>query len=175
MPYKYSAKLEGETAKAVGRDLPISKKHSYEVCKFIRRRKLSRAKELMQEVIAGKKAVPYSRFNRDLGHKKSTQGPGRYPIKTCKEILKILESVEANAQFKGMNTSNLVIAHLSAQEASRPWRYGRQRRRKMKRTHIEIMVKEGKKKAEKPKKEVKKKEEKTEEKKEVKTKGSEKK
>ena len=58
------------------------------------------------------------------------------------EIIKLMEDVEANAQFKGLNTSNLVIAHISAHKAGKAWHYGRKSRRKMKRTTIEIVVEE---------------------------------
>lgn len=153
MKNKYSANVEGETAKVLGKDLSISKKHSMEICRFIRKRKLSKAKELLKKVLIKEIAVPYKRHTWNLAHKKSTNGPGRYPIKAVKVILELLESVEANAQFKGMNTGNLVIEHINAHQASRPWRFGRQRRRKMKRSHVEIIVKEGVKKKveEKPK------------------------
>ena len=140
--YNYSTKMEGEYAQAVGRDLSISTKHSVEVCRFIRGRNVQNAKKLLEEVIGMKRAVPYKRFNRDLGHKKG-MAAGRFPVSTCKEILKILESAESNAQFKGFNTSRLRITHVNAQKASRPMHAGRHRGREMKRTHIEIVLKEG--------------------------------
>lgn len=139
----------------MGKDLSISTKHSVEICRFIKKKKLSKAKELLNNVLKMKMAVPYRRYTWDLAHKKSTSGPGRYPIKAVKEILGLIEAVEANAQFKGMNTGNLVIEHICAHQASRPWHFGRQRRRKMKRTHIEIIAKEEAKKQE-DKKEMKK-------------------
>ena len=55
-----------------------------------------------------------------------------------------------------------MIIHICAHRAARPWHYGRQRRRKTKRTNVEVVVKEGVeikkegKKAETPKKEEKK-------------------
>ncbi|MBW2994784.1 50S ribosomal protein L22 [Candidatus Woesearchaeota archaeon] len=164
MKNKYSTQVEGETAKVLGKDLTISKKHSVEICRFIRKKKLSKAKELLNKVLKKEIAVPYQKHTWNLAHKKSTQGPGRYPLKAVKAILGLVEAVEANAQFKGMNTGNLVIEHINAHQASRPWHFGRQRRRKMKRTHVEIIVKEGVKKKE----EIKKPEEKKVEKKEVK-------
>jgi len=130
------------TAKAFGRALPISKKSSVEICAFIRSKALDKAKILLQAVIDKKIAVPFKRHNKDVGHKKGKIAAGRYPEKACKEILKMLESVEANAQFKGLNTANLVIKSIIANSASRPWHYGRQSRRKMKRTNIEIVVEE---------------------------------
>lgn len=149
-------------ARVAGRALPISTKFSIEICNFIKKKSTSEAKKILQDVIDGKKAIPFKIFNKDLSHKRKI-GPGRYPKKSAIEIVKLIESVEANAQFKGLNTSNLSITHINAHLASRPWRYGRQRRRKAKRTHIEIVVEE-KKTEEKGKKGPAKKEAKVEEK-----------
>ena len=130
-------------ARVVGKSLPISTKFSIEICNFIRGKTTSEAIKRLNEVIDGKKAIPFRIFNKDLSHKRKI-GPGRYPKKASIEIVKLLESAEANAQFKGLNTSELYISHINAHLASRPWRYGRQRRRKAKRTHIEIVVEENK-------------------------------
>lgn len=142
--YNYAAKgmVTEHTAKAVGVGLPVSTKISVEVCSFIRRKNLEKAKNLLKQAIDKKIAVPFKRFNKNVGHKKGRIAAGRYPEKTCAEILNLLESVEANAQFKGLNTSNLIIKSIIANAASRPWHYGRQHRRRMKRTNIEIIVEE---------------------------------
>jgi len=138
-------------AKVTGSSLPISTKKSIEVCNFIRFKDLNKAKDFLNKVISLEAAVPFKRFNADTGHKTGI-GPGRYPVKTSEEIVKLLESVEANAQFKGLDTSKLIIKHICANQASKSWHYGRQRKRKMKRTNIDIIVEErksnGKKKAE---------------------------
>jgi len=144
-------------AKVCGKALPISTKKTIVVCDFIRHKNLQKAKELLSNVVKKKVAVPFTRFNKDMGHKKG-MGAGRFPVKTSKEMILLLESAEANAQFKGLNTSNLVISYIKADGASRPWHQGRQRRRKMKRCNVEIIVSEKEptkkeKKAEEPKKE----------------------
>lgn len=138
----YSAKIEGDVAKVLGRDISISTKHSVEVCRALRGKNLQKAKVFLKKVIDKKEAVPYRRYNKDLGHKKGKVGAGRYPVKTCKAILGLLESAETNAQFKGFNTAALEIAHICAHQASRPWHFGRKIREKMKRSHIEIIVRE---------------------------------
>ena len=142
---KYSLKSydKEHTAKAIGVALPVSFKQSVEICNFIRNKKVSSAKKLLQEVVEKKRAVPFKRFDFDLGHKRKI-GPGRYPENASKEIIRLIESVESNAQFKGLNTSNLVITHINAHKASKAWHYGRKSRRKMKRTNIEIFVQEKK-------------------------------
>jgi len=130
-------------AKVAGRALPISTKFSIEICNLIRNMGTSKAKEILQNAIDGKNAIPFKIFNNGLSHKRKI-GPGRFPKKAALEIVSLIESAEANAQFKGLNTSDLCITHINAHLASRPWRYGRQRRRKAKRTHIEIIVEESK-------------------------------
>lgn len=128
-------------ARAVGMALPISFKQSVEICNFIENKNISDAKKMLQNVVEKKSAIPFKRYNWDLGHKKK-MGPARYPEKASKQFINLIEAVEANAQFKGLNTSNLVIAHVSAHKASKAWHYGRKSRRKMKRTNVEIIVEE---------------------------------
>jgi large subunit ribosomal protein L22 len=153
--YAFKQAEEEHAAKAVGRALPISTKQSVEICNFIRQMSIEKAKRRLADVINKKSAVPFKRFNDNIGHKKGMIAAGRYPEKACSHVLKLLESVEANAQFKGLNTANLVITHICANKAARPWHYGRQRRRKTKRTNVEIIVEERteEKKEVKPKKE----------------------
>ena len=141
MGYNYSTKNydKENMARVVGRSLPISTKFSVEVCSFIRNKTTSEAKAILERVKEVKQAIPFKRYKKDLSHKRKI-GPGRYPKKVAIEVIKLLESVEANAQFKGLNTSNLYISHINAHLASRPWHYGRKRRRQMKRTTVEVIV-----------------------------------
>lgn len=158
MGAKYAADYDKEEmAIAVGKSLPVSSKHCMEIASVIRGKKLSVAKQIVQDSIDFKKAIPFKRFNDNMGHKKGRMASGRYVPKACKAVMKLLDSVEANAQFKGLNTNALVINHVNANIASRPWRAGRQSRRKSKRTHFEVMVVEVEEKPrEKPSKESKK-------------------
>jgi large subunit ribosomal protein L22 len=130
-------------AKAYGRDLSISTKNSVEICREIRGKPLDKAKRFIEMVISKKSAVPMKRYLSEAGHKRGI-GPGRYPIKTAKEILKIIKSAESNAQNKGLSTKDLFIVHICAHLASRPLHFGRKRRIKMKRTHIEVVLAERK-------------------------------
>ncbi|MBI4441151.1 50S ribosomal protein L22 [Candidatus Woesearchaeota archaeon] len=149
MAYHYATQLNNEhTARAVGRSLPISTKFSVEICNHLRHRKLEDAKKILERVTMLREAIPMKRYTFDLGHKPGSVGPGRYPVKACKNILELLDSVEANAQFKGLNTSLLQIVHICAHKASIPMHGGRRGGRKNKRTHLEVVVQET---AEKPK------------------------
>jgi len=131
-------------AKIVGKDLSISTKQSIEIANFIRGKNIEKAKNELQKVIEKKLAIPFRRYNRDMGHKKGNIAAGRYPQNAAKEFLNLLNGLEANAQNKGLST-NLIIKTIIPNKASRPWHYGRRRRIKMKRTHIEIIAEEVKK------------------------------
>lgn len=126
-------------AKATGLSMPISTKQAIVISSTLRGKKVSDCKTYLLDVIKKKKAVPFTRFNKGMGHKPG-MGPGRFPIKASAEILMLIKSAEANAQFKALNTSSLVIAHIKANAASSAWHYGRQKRRKMKRTNLDIIL-----------------------------------
>ncbi len=132
---------DNNTAKAKGNNLPISTKQSIEICSFVKGKTVAKAKKLLEGVIAKKVAVPFTRFNRDTGHKKGKIAAGRYPINAASYILEIIESAESNAMNKGLG-ADLFIKLAIANQGNAQWHYGRQRRRRMKRTHIEIVVTE---------------------------------
>lgn len=130
------------TAVARALNLPVSTKHCIEICRNLRYKNTSEAKKFLEEVVALKRAVPYKRFIHNIPHKKGMSS-GRFPQKAAKEVLKLLSAVEANAQVKGLNTSELKITKLLANIASIPHSGGRQRTG-TKRTHLEVEVKERK-------------------------------
>ena len=128
-----------------GLNLPISWKDSVEICRFLRKKNLQRAKQMLQRVLDKKIAIPIERYGlTDRGHRKGKMGPGFYPQKATKYILQLLNTLEANAQDKGLNASNLILKELIPNKASTPWHYGRKRRRKMKRAHLKIVAEEAK-------------------------------
>ncbi|MEM2926267.1 MAG: 50S ribosomal protein L22 [Candidatus Bathyarchaeia archaeon] len=138
-----------KTAIASGRDLRISPKHAMEVCRAIRGMMLDEAKEYLQKVIDGKAPVPYRRHKKKVGHRHELQGwyAGRYPRKASKEILKLLEGAEANAEFKGLNPERLRILHASSQKGRKirnyiPRAFGRATPYFRELTHVEIALEE---------------------------------
>jgi large subunit ribosomal protein L22 len=122
------------------KNLEISTKKSIEIANFIRYKNLENAKEILKRVIEKKQAVPYKKHNRDLSHKPGMMA-GRYPVKTCKIILGLLDGVESNAQNKGMS-SNLFISEMIVNRGNKQMHPSRRFRMKTKRTHIKIIVKE---------------------------------
>ncbi|MEM2512244.1 MAG: 50S ribosomal protein L22, partial [Ignisphaera sp.] len=104
---------ENKMARAVIRDVPISFKEAYEVCKVLRGMKLNEAKDLLRRVIEFKEPIPYVRYKLSIGHKRAVADRwnkwktpiGRYPVKVCTYLLKLLENVENNATVKGLDVS----------------------------------------------------------------------
>lgn len=135
--YAFQGYEKEKMARALGVDLPISLKHSTMVCNAVKGKSVQRAKVILTEAIEKKKAIPFTRYNKDKGHKTGI-GPGRFVPDTCIEILKIINSAESNGYQK--NLGDMKIIHICAQKASAPWHHGRQRRRQMKRAHIEVVV-----------------------------------
>ncbi|MEM0490672.1 MAG: 50S ribosomal protein L22 [Ignisphaera sp.] len=146
---------ESKVAKAVIRDAPISFKEAYEVCKIIRGMMLSEAKDLLRRVIELKEPIPYVRYKLSIAHKrgladrwKKWRSPiGRYPVKVCKYILKLLDNVENNANVKGLDTSKLKIVHIAAHKGYylkrwTPRAFGRATPWFKTHTSIEVMVAE---------------------------------
>jgi large subunit ribosomal protein L22 len=143
MAYKYSTEIKENCAKAVGVSLPVSLKQAVMVCAFIKGKSVDKVKDYLADVVKIKKAIPFTRFNRDMGHRRG-MAAGRFPAKTAENILSLIKSAESNAQFKGLSTANLIVLHASAQKGPSTWRFGRHRRRRAKRAHVEIVLAESK-------------------------------
>ncbi|MEM2610589.1 MAG: 50S ribosomal protein L22 [Candidatus Bathyarchaeia archaeon] len=113
------------TAKASGRELRISPKAAREVCAAIKGMMLDEAKEFLRQVIAKRRAVPYRRYKKKLPHRRGLQKAmaGRYPVKAATKILEVLESAEANAEYKGLDTERLKIIHAAAYPGAKIRRY----------------------------------------------------
>ena len=142
--YQYSTTVGDQHAKALGHSLSISRKQAIQICNALRNKTVVKAKKILNEAISLERAIPFTRFNMDVGHKRgSGMAAGRFPVKACTAIKKLIENAEANAQFKGL-TGTLIISHISAQQAPGAWHYGRQRRRQMKRCHVEVVLEETK-------------------------------
>lgn len=130
-----------EQAIANGPGLVISSKSAIMICAYLRKRKLSAVKRILNAVIAKKEAIPFTRFTNGVGHRVGIPAAGRYPVKACDAILKLIESAEANAIDKGM-TGELVVVELRANKGNAPMRQGRQSRREAKRTHVHVILEE---------------------------------
>ena len=135
-------------ARASGRDLRISPKHSVELLREIRGMMLNDALKYLDDVIALKRPVPMKRFNDSQGHKPGKGfGPGRYPVKVAKAVKKVLLNAKNNAEQKGLDPDRLKIIHAAAHRGPVlrgyiPRAFGRATPFNEQTTHMEIVVEE---------------------------------
>ena len=112
----YSTTADAEnTARAYGRDLQCSPKSGRNVGLAIKGMPLAKAIEFLEDVKELKTAVPFRVRVRKIHHRRGSRfGPGRYPVQVARCFLKVLESVGANAEYKGLDKERLVITHVTA-------------------------------------------------------------
>ncbi|MFY9965847.1 MAG: 50S ribosomal protein L22 [Nitrososphaeraceae archaeon] len=94
------------------RDKSTSHKHAREIAVAIKGMSIEKARLFLEDVIARKIAVPYRRYNNEVAHRSNIRDgfcSGRYPQKAAKEVLKLLDNLEANAEYKGMDLDALKI------------------------------------------------------------------
>lgn len=114
-----------KTVKASGREARVSPKSASEVCRAVKGMMLTQAKRYLQDVMAKKRPVPFRRFKKKAGHRHGLEKAyaGKYPVKAAKNILRVLEGAQANAEYKGLDTDRLRIIHASAYPGMKIKRY----------------------------------------------------
>jgi large subunit ribosomal protein L22 len=106
--YTYQQESGVSVARGRGIELPISPKKTYEVLNAIRGLPVDRARTLLEEVVALKRAVPFRRYNQETAHHRGT-GPARYPKKVAKNVLAVLRNAEENAEYDGLDAERLYV------------------------------------------------------------------
>ena len=110
----YTATADPDTsAKAIGKEMPISPKFTREICGMIRGMKVNNAIKTLEGVIALETPVPLKRYNKRVSHKQGV-GPGRYPKKAAAAVLGVIKSAVANAEYKGLSVDDMVNSTISA-------------------------------------------------------------
>ncbi|MGQ9587665.1 MAG: 50S ribosomal protein L22 [Thermoplasmata archaeon] len=143
----YTQETDPETtSRAIGKEISVSPKHCREVCKELTGMKVGDAKRYLKGIMDLKVAVPYSRFKMWLNPKRGV-GPARYPRKAAKAILRVLESAQSNAEYKGLDADNMRIKVAAAhrgriQKAYMPRAQGRSTPWNEQTTNIEIVLEE---------------------------------
>ena len=77
---------------------------------------LKKAQKYLQNVIAHKDIIPFRRFCGGVGrHAQATKygvTQGRWPEKSCRFLLDLLQNVESNAEQQGLELKKLQVAHI---------------------------------------------------------------
>ncbi|KAI3671427.1 hypothetical protein L1987_87165 [Smallanthus sonchifolius] len=123
---KYSKEPENPTksCKARGSDLRCHFKNTRETAHAIRKLPLIKAKRYLEDVLAHKQAIPFTRFCRGVGRtaqakNRHSNGQGRWPAKSAKFILDLLKNAESNAEVKGLDVDALHISHIQVNQAQK--------------------------------------------------------
>ena len=130
------------------REKEISHKHAREVAVAIKGLSIEKARDYLQAVIRKDRAVAFRRFKNQVGHK-SDPGmmSGRYPQKTAKEFIKVLDNLESNAEYKGMDLDRLKIINATVHKGVIIKRFipramGRATPKNNVLTHVELIAQE---------------------------------
>jgi len=107
-------------ASAVAKNARMSLKYATEIAREIKGKPLAKAMQNLENIAAHKQYLPLRMFNKNVAHRKgasvSNVKSGRYPEQACKIILSILESVKANADYKGLDEEKLLVTHAFASQ-----------------------------------------------------------
>jgi large subunit ribosomal protein L22 len=108
------------------REKDISHKHSREIAVAIKGMSIEKAREFLESVIARKVAVPYRRYNMEVAHRSNVRDgffAGRFPQKAAHEFLKLLDNLESNAEYKGMDLDSLRIVNSAVHKGTKLERF----------------------------------------------------
>tara|TARA_Y100000815_G_scaffold68069_1_gene57211 strand:+ start:2325 stop:2783 length:459 start_codon:yes stop_codon:yes gene_type:complete len=134
--------------RAALREKTISHKHAREIAVAIKGLNVEKAREYLIYVTQLKRSVPFRRYKNQVGHK-SDPGTmsGRYPQKAATEVLKLLDNLESNAEYKGMDLDRLKIINATVHKGRILKRFipraqGRATPKNNIYTHMELVAKE---------------------------------
>ena len=117
--YQYAFQNYDSTrhVRASMREKKISHKHAREIASAIKGLTVEKARDYLQDVIKHKRSIPFRRFKNQVGHRTDPGVmAGRYPEKAVTEVLKLLDNLESNAEYKGMDMDRLKIINATAQK-----------------------------------------------------------
>ncbi len=130
------------------REKTISHKHAREIAVAIKGMSVEKARNYLQDVVRLKRAVPFRRYKNEVGHKSDTGVmSGRYPKKAATEFIKLLDNLESNAEYRGMDLDRLKIINATVHKGRKIQRFipramGRASPKIDILTHVELVAQE---------------------------------
>jgi large subunit ribosomal protein L17e len=102
-------------------DLRVHFKNTYETAKAIRGMLLHKAQQYLQQVLDHERCVPFTKYDGATGRtgqaKEFGLTHGRWPEKSVKVVLSLLQNAKANAETKKLNLDKLVVANTQVNQA----------------------------------------------------------
>eukprot|EP00088_Acartia_fossae_P023045 TRINITY_DN24113_c0_g1_i1.p1 TRINITY_DN24113_c0_g1~~TRINITY_DN24113_c0_g1_i1.p1 ORF type:complete len:183 (+),score=6.67 TRINITY_DN24113_c0_g1_i1:134-682(+) len=150
---RYSRRPRNEEKGALTRGsyLKVHFKNTRETAKTIKNMQLDKAMNYLEDVKAHRRCVPFRRFCRGVGRtgqaKEWGRPQGRWPEKSCRFLLQLLQNVKSNAEYKKLNTDECYIKHIQVNQAPKTRRrtyraHGRINPYMASPSHIELFVEE---------------------------------
>ena len=107
-----------KTAKSKGSNLRVHYKNTRETANALKGMGLKRAQKYLEDVIAHKDIVPFRRFTGGPGHKAQCKRwkavSGRWPEKSCRYLLDLLQNAESNAEVLSLKfTHSHLVSRLA--------------------------------------------------------------
>lgn len=117
--YAFQGYDEARHVRASMREKDFSHKHAREIGRAIKGMGVEKARDYLTRVSNLESAVPMRRFNKQVGHR-SDPGvmAGRYPQKAARQFILLLDNLEANAEFKGMDLERLRIINVTTHKGT---------------------------------------------------------
>ena len=99
------------------------------------------------------RCIPFRKYCGGVGrtaqakNEGSTNGQGRWPVKSCEYVLGLLKNAESNAEVKGLDRENLYVVHIQVNRAQQYRRrtfraHGRINAYKSSPCHVEMILAE---------------------------------
>lgn len=150
MHFSYSFQNYDKTrhVRAALREKSISHKHAREIAVKIKGMSIEKARTYLQSVVNLERAVPFKRYNNEMGHKSDTGVmSGRYPKKASTEFIRLLDNLESNAEYRGMDLDRLKIINATVHKGRKIERFipraqGRATPKIDILTHVELVAQE---------------------------------
>ncbi|HZS73199.1 MAG TPA: 50S ribosomal protein L22 [Candidatus Nitrosotalea sp.] len=150
MQFKYAFQNYDKTrhVRASLREKTISHKHAREIAVAIKGKTIDSARSYLMSVTNLERAVPFRRYHNEVGHKSDTGVmSGRYPTKAASEFLKLLDNLESNAEYRGMDLDRLKIINATVHKGRKiprfmPRAMGRATPKIDILTHVELVAQE---------------------------------
>jgi len=151
MPKRYYAFQNYDTTKHVRaaiREKSISHKHAREISVAMKGLTIEKARDYLLDVTNLKRSIPFGRYKNQVGHRTDPGVmSGRYPQKAAKEILKLIDNLESNAEYKGIDLDRLKIINATVHKGRLLKRFipramGRATAKNNVFTHVELVAQE---------------------------------
>merc|ERR1711998_792138 len=121
---KYSRKPAEPTKSAMCRsnDQRVHYKNTYETARACRGLNLLKAIQYMERVLEHKAIIPFRRYTGGPGRhamcKNFNHHNGRYPEKSVKQVIALLQNLKSNSEAKGLDVDKCHITHVATQRAA---------------------------------------------------------